>query len=116
MILQDSTLLKSLCLIDGQWVPADSGAAIAVRNPATGALVASVPNADAVETRRTIAAADRAFAAWRDRTAEDRARSLRRRYELMLQHQHGMGVSLKALGQSVIRPQERDAPRSTDPQ
>ena len=92
MILQDSTLLKSLCLIDGQWVPADSGAAIAVRNPATGALVASVPNAGAVETRRAIAAADRAFAAWRDRTAEDRARILRRWYELMLQHQHDLAL------------------------
>ena len=96
MILQDSTLLKSLCLIDGQWVPADS-----------------VPNAGAVETRRAIAAADRAFAAWRDRTPEDRARSLRRWNELTLQHQHGMGVSLKALGPSVIRPQERVRARLT---
>ena len=36
MHLKDSSLLKSQCFIDGQWVAADSGAVREVRNPATG--------------------------------------------------------------------------------
>jgi acyl-CoA reductase-like NAD-dependent aldehyde dehydrogenase len=57
MKLNDPTLLQQLAYIDGQWVPADSGATLPVTNPATGALLGSVPNMGAAETRRAIAAA-----------------------------------------------------------
>jgi len=87
MNLKDSGLLKSQCYIDGQWVNADSGAKRAVRNPASGELVSTVPDGAAAETRRAIEAASRAFANWRTRTAEVRARVLRRWYELMMTHQ-----------------------------
>jgi succinate-semialdehyde dehydrogenase/glutarate-semialdehyde dehydrogenase len=65
MDLKDGALLKNQCYIDGQWVNADSGAVRQVRNPATGALVSTVPDATAVETRRAIEAASRAFVSWR---------------------------------------------------
>ena len=35
--LKDGALLRQQCYIDGAWVGADSGATIAVSNPATGA-------------------------------------------------------------------------------
>ena len=61
-----------------------------VHNPATGELLSTVPNAGAVETRRAIEAAQRAFPAGARRTAEERARVLRRWYELMLAHQEDL--------------------------
>jgi succinate-semialdehyde dehydrogenase / glutarate-semialdehyde dehydrogenase len=87
MHLKDPSLLKSQCFIDGQWVAADSGAVREVRNPATGELLATVPNAGAAETRRAIEAASRAFGPWRAKTADERARILRRWYELMMGNQ-----------------------------
>jgi succinate-semialdehyde dehydrogenase/glutarate-semialdehyde dehydrogenase len=90
MKLKDPGLLKNQCYIDGQWVSADSGATRAVRNPATAETVSTVPNAGAAETRRAIEAASRAFPAWRTKTADERARILRRWYELMLTHQEDL--------------------------
>jgi succinate-semialdehyde dehydrogenase/glutarate-semialdehyde dehydrogenase len=90
MDLKDGALLKNQCYIDGQWVNADSGAVRQVRNPATGALVSTVPDATAVETRRAIEAASRAFVSWRAKSADERARVLRRWYELMMTHQEDL--------------------------
>jgi succinate-semialdehyde dehydrogenase / glutarate-semialdehyde dehydrogenase len=87
MNLKDASLLRSQCYIDGQWVAADSGAVREVRNPATGEVLSTVPYAGAAETRRAIEAASRAFGPWRARTADERARILRRWYELMMANQ-----------------------------
>jgi len=73
MQLSDPTLLKTHCLIDGQWIGAASGSTLDVRNPATGQLLGQVPSLGANETEHAIAAAERAWPAWRARTAEDRA-------------------------------------------
>ena len=90
--LRDPALLRTQCHIDGRWLDADAGATIEVRNPATGAVVATVPNMGAPETERAIAAADTAFGAWKATTAEARARILRRWYELMLEHQEDLAL------------------------
>lgn len=79
-------LLRQALLIDGQWVPADSGETLEVCNPATGALIAHVPKAGAAETRRAIAAATRALPGWRSRLAKERSLILRNLYDLMIAH------------------------------
>jgi succinate-semialdehyde dehydrogenase/glutarate-semialdehyde dehydrogenase len=84
MDLKDSALVKNQCYIDGQWVYADSGASQSVRNPATGEIIGTVPDATAIETRRAIESASRAGTAWRARTADSRAGILQRWYELMM--------------------------------
>jgi succinate-semialdehyde dehydrogenase/glutarate-semialdehyde dehydrogenase len=90
MNLKDGALLKTQCYIDGAWVGADSGATRKVNNPATDETIATVPDGGAVETRRAIEAAGRAFPAWRARSADERARVLRRWYELMLANQEDL--------------------------
>jgi len=96
MNLKDSGLLKSQCYIDGQWVGADGGATRKVNNPATGELVSTVPDGTAVETRRAIEAAHRALAGWRAKSADERARVLRRWNELMLTHQEDLAQLMTA--------------------
>ena len=90
--LRDASLRKSLCLIDGTWQPADTGAGFAVHDPATGNLLGTVPDLGAAETQRAIDAAQRAFDPWRSRTAEDRARILRRWFELLIEHQDDLAL------------------------
>jgi len=92
MKLTDSTLLKSQCYIDGQWLNADNGKTVEVLNPATGELLTTVPAVGVAETRRAIDAAQRAFVSWRSKTADERARVLRRWYELMMAHQEDLAV------------------------
>ena len=58
-----------------------------VTNPATGEVIAEVPRHGVEETRRAIAAAERAYPAWRARPAKERAQILRRCADLMLERQ-----------------------------
>jgi succinate-semialdehyde dehydrogenase/glutarate-semialdehyde dehydrogenase len=96
MQLEDPSLLKQQCFIGGNWCAADGGGAIDVQNPATGAKLATVPNAGAAETRRAIAAAAEALPAWRARTAKERAMVLRRWFDLMLAHQSDLAILMTA--------------------
>jgi succinate-semialdehyde dehydrogenase/glutarate-semialdehyde dehydrogenase len=94
--LEDKLLLRDSCYIDGAWVSADSGATLAVKNPATGDQLGYIPNMGAAETRRAIAAAAAALPAWAARTAKERAAVLRRWFDLMLRHQEDLAVLMTA--------------------
>jgi phenylacetaldehyde dehydrogenase len=50
-----------LMLIDGKLVPAASGKTFSIYNPATGAVIANVPEADKADVDHAVAAARRAF-------------------------------------------------------
>jgi len=89
-------LLRTHCLIDGQWVGADSSKTFPVTDPATGEVFASVPDMGAAETARAIAAAERAWTGWRSKTAKERAAALRRWYELILSHADDLARILTA--------------------
>ncbi|WP_439577696.1 NAD-dependent succinate-semialdehyde dehydrogenase [Elioraea sp.] len=82
--LKDPSLFRQACLVDGKWIEADNGKSIAVRNPATGETVGTVPALGAAETRRAIEAAHRAYPAWRALTAKERSVILRRLFDLMM--------------------------------
>ena len=92
LTLQDPSLLKQANLIDGHWVAARNGATLPVHNPATGELIAHIPDVGAEQTREAIAAAQAAFLQWKERSAEDRARILRRWFELMQAHQDDLAL------------------------
>lgn len=57
-----------------------------VFNPATGDLVAAVPDVDVDGALRAVAAADEAGREWSARTPRDRADVLRRWYDLLVEH------------------------------
>jgi succinate-semialdehyde dehydrogenase/glutarate-semialdehyde dehydrogenase len=96
LLLKDPTLLRQQCYLDGQWLPGDSGAVIDVTNPATGQRLGTVPRMGADETRRAIEAAHRALPAWRAKTAKERARILRRWFDLMMANQDDLAVIMTA--------------------
>jgi len=85
--LTDAALFRQSCYVDGAWVGARSSATIPVDDPATGAIIGTVPRLSGIETREAIDAAARAFPAWRKKTAKERAAVLRRWYELMIANQ-----------------------------
>ena len=73
--LKDPSLLRQQAYINGAWCDADSGATLAVTDPATGAVIGTVPAMGAAETERAIDAADAAWPGWRAKTAKERAPS-----------------------------------------
>ena len=79
-------LLRTQCLIDGQWCDADDGTRFAVVDPANGDELATVPKMGGAETLRAIAAAQAALPDWRARTDSERARILRKLFDLMIEH------------------------------
>ncbi|GFO56180.1 glutarate-semialdehyde dehydrogenase DavD [Geomonas sp. Red276] len=94
--LKDSTLFQQLCYIDGKWVGADSGETLDVSNPATGEKIGTIPKMGAAETRRAIEAANRAYPAWRAKTAHERSLILRKWSDLMLENQEDLAVLMTA--------------------
>ncbi|HSR72065.1 MAG TPA: NAD-dependent succinate-semialdehyde dehydrogenase, partial [Kiloniellales bacterium] len=90
--LQDPALLRQQAYIDGKWVDADSGETIPVTNPATDEVLGSVPKLGREETARAVEAANRAWPAWRAKTAKERAKILRAWYDLMMENQEDLAV------------------------
>mgnify|MGYP001950637267 CR=1 FL=1 len=96
LVLQDSSLLQDKAFINGAWVNADSGAALAVSNPASGNIIAQVACCSGAETRRAIEAANTALPAWRAQPAKQRASLLRNLFELMMDNQEDLARILTA--------------------
>ncbi len=92
MQLNDPSLFRQQCYIDGAWCDADSGETIEVRNPADGATLGTIPRMGAAETRRAIEAAEKAMVDWRVLTAKARAGILRKWFDLMMENQEDLAV------------------------
>jgi succinate-semialdehyde dehydrogenase/glutarate-semialdehyde dehydrogenase len=92
--LKDPKLFREQCYIDGAWVAADSKKTFPVDNPATGETIGVVPDMGAAETKRAIEAADKAWPAWRAKTAKERAAILRKWFDLMMANQDDLGLIL----------------------
>ncbi|MFV2065216.1 MAG: aldehyde dehydrogenase, partial [Chloroflexota bacterium] len=82
--MQSGERFADRALIGGEWVAAQSGREIEVRNPSTDALITTVPQGDASDAKRAVDAADAALPAWRALPGIERARVLRRLFEYML--------------------------------
>ncbi len=96
MKLKKPQLLRQECYIDGEWVRGEGDDRLAVHNPATGELLGHVPALGRARTAEAIAAADRAWPRWRDLTARERSRILRRWYDLILENQDDLAAIMTA--------------------
>jgi len=89
-----TTLLKSQAFIGGAWVAAKSGATFPVVDKASGEIIARVPDMGANDARAAVAAAEAAFKPWSKTLAKERARLLRRWYDLILAHADELALLL----------------------
>jgi succinate-semialdehyde dehydrogenase / glutarate-semialdehyde dehydrogenase len=85
------TLARNKCYVDGQWVGEPK---VPVTNKATGDVMARVPDFGEAETRAAIEAANRAFPGWSKLLAKDRARLVRRWYDLIVEHADELALLL----------------------
>ena len=94
MSVLSSPLFKQQCYINGQWKDANSGETIDVTNPATGAVLGTVPKMGAAETAEAIEGARVAQKEWAQRTAKERHAVLIKWFNLMMENQAALGELL----------------------
>ena len=89
--LHDPSLLCTKALIDGRWI---GDGRTPVNNPATGEIIAHVPDLGAAETTQAVEAAERAFPAWSKRLAKERANLMRRWFDLIIANRDDLALIL----------------------
>ena len=91
LALTRTELIRSSNFIAGQWTPL-TAPRLDVTNPATGAVITSVPDSGAAEARAALDAAHAAFPTWRKVPAKQRAAIIKRWNDLVLAHQDDLGA------------------------
>ncbi|MBA5802305.1 NAD-dependent succinate-semialdehyde dehydrogenase [Rhizobium changzhiense] len=91
-----SPLLRDAGYIDGVWTSGDATRTFDVLNPATGELLASLPDMGAAETRAAIDAAHAAQPGWAARPAKERSAILRKWFDLMVANADELAAILTA--------------------
>ncbi|KAM0262885.1 hypothetical protein ACHAQJ_001476 [Trichoderma viride] len=85
--LRDPSLLKKdVCYVNGEWVTAKSGKTFKVNDPATGELIATCPEFTVADTESAITAAADAFTTFRTLSGRERAKLLRKWYDLAVEN------------------------------
>ncbi len=97
-----SPLLRSQAFVNGSWASAQSGQTFAVRDPWSGQTLGEVPDMGRADVAGAIDAAHRAWPAWRDTTAKERAYRLRRWFDLIVSHQDPLADLMTAEAGKVI--------------
>ncbi|WP_198083396.1 NAD-dependent succinate-semialdehyde dehydrogenase [Variovorax sp. E3] len=90
LTLAHPELLRNANFIGGRWLAA-TDRTLAVTDPATGALIAQVPDSGANEARAATDAAHAAFPAWRRTPAKQRAQIIKRWNDLVTANQDDLG-------------------------
>jgi len=91
-----SPFLRDAGYINGSWTAGGATKTFDVLNPATGEVLASLPDMGAGETREAIDAAYAAQPAWAARPAKERAGILRKWHDLMVAHADELAAILTA--------------------
>ncbi|MBX5153374.1 NAD-dependent succinate-semialdehyde dehydrogenase [Rhizobium lentis] len=91
-----SPLLRDAGYINGVWTSGNAAGTFDVLNPATGELLASLPDMGAAETRTAIDAAHAAQPAWATRPAKERSVILRKWFDLIVANADELAAILTA--------------------
>jgi succinate-semialdehyde dehydrogenase/glutarate-semialdehyde dehydrogenase len=84
--LNDKSLLKSQAYVNGQWVDAKSGKTFEVTDPASHKVIGTMPEMDKGDVTAAIQAAEKALVSFRKTTGRERAKMLRKWYDLMIEN------------------------------
>lgn len=90
--MKDGTLFIQKCHIDGQWTEAATGQIFEVHDPATGQLVGTCPECDAIDAESAIRAAENAFVSFSQLTGRQRSKILRKWYDLMVENNDDIAI------------------------
>ena len=84
--MEKNSLLRTEAYVNGKWISAKSGKTFEVTNPATGEVLATVPDMNREDVQKAIDAADAAWPAYRDMTAKERSAIMRNWFNLIMEN------------------------------
>ncbi|MCJ1375438.1 succinate semialdehyde dehydrogenase NADP+ linked [Loxospora ochrophaea] len=84
--LQDPTLIKEACYVNGEWIQAKSGKTFQVDDPASGKIIGKAPECNKEDTDNAVEVASEAFASYRKTSGRERSKLLRRWYDLIVEN------------------------------
>lgn len=94
--LKDPSLFVEKSYIDGQWISSRSKRTFNVYNPASESLIGTCPESDREDINAAIQAAAKAFPTWRSQSGRQRARILRRLFDLVVENKEDIGRIITA--------------------
>ena len=86
MELNNKSLFKQKCFINGEWLESSSGETLEVNNPASLEIIGNVPKCSITETKKAIDDANKAFQTWKETTAKERSVILKKWGELITEN------------------------------
>ncbi len=86
MELNNKSLFKQKCFINGEWIDSSSGETLEVNNPASLKIIGNVPKCSVSETKKAIDDANNAFQTWKETTAKERSVILKKWGELITEN------------------------------
>ena len=86
MELNNKSLFREKCFVNGLWEDSQNGKTIEVNNPASMEIIGKVPNLTAQETKSVIDHADKAFQSWKNTTAKERSIILKKWSDLIIEN------------------------------
>ena len=86
MELNNKSLFKEKCYVNGSWVESQSGDFLEVNNPATQEIIGKVPKFTKDETKKVIENAHNAFQTWKNTTAKERSVILKKWGDLIVEN------------------------------
>ena len=86
MELNNKSLFKQKCFINGKWVDSSSGETLQVNNPASLEIIGNVPKCSVLETKKAVDDANTAFQTWKETTAKERSVILKKWGELITEN------------------------------
>lgn len=94
MNLRHPELFRQQCLVGGQWIDSSDSETIQVTNPADNSVIGTVPRLTTADVRAAVAAAHRALAPWRETSAKERSRLMRRWFDMCTGYQDDLAMLL----------------------
>jgi len=95
-MLKNPDLLCTKAFVGGNWVDAKSGKTFEVGNPARGDVIATVADLDRSEIAAAIDAAQASQKAWAGLAAKERAKVMRKWFDLMMENQEDLAIIMTA--------------------
>lgn len=90
-----SAQYSEICLlIDGEWISANERTSSPVINPATGEVIGQVPHATRQDMQRAIESSEKGFKVWRNTSAYERAKILRKAAALLRERSESIATKL----------------------
>ncbi|CAG9856935.1 unnamed protein product [Phyllotreta striolata] len=90
IITRKLNLIRDKNYINGEWVSAGSSQQFDVYNPADGSVIGKVPDVDAKDAKKAVAAAARAFETWKEIVPKKRTKLLKKWFSLLNKYKKEM--------------------------